>query len=119
CIVRRPRTNTPLQALAALNDPAFFDAARGLALRVLREGGAETQGRIDYAFRLCTSRKPRADEVEILTAELKREMDHFQKNPKAAKAMFHGSLVKPSESDAVAAAAWTMVSNILINLDET
>jgi hypothetical protein len=119
CTVRRPRTNTPLQALAALNDPAFFDAARGLALRVLKEGPDAPAGRIELAFRLCTSRKPRADEVELLAAELQRQTAHFQKNPAAAKAVFKGSLVKPADADLVAAAAWSMVANILINLDET
>jgi mono/diheme cytochrome c family protein len=116
CTVRRQRTNTPLQALAALNDPAFFDAARGLALRVLREAG-DDRARIDLAFRLCTSRRPRIDEVDVLAAELKRQRDHFRQSPDAAKAIFKGHPETPSEP--VAAAAWTIVANILINLDET
>jgi hypothetical protein len=117
CIVRRQRTNTPLQALAALNDPAFFDAARGLALRVLKEGPASTEGKIEFAFRLCTSRKPRADELALLSAELSRQTEHFGKHQDAAKAVFKGSPAAPA--DAVAAASWTMLSNVLINLDET
>jgi hypothetical protein len=117
CSVRRPRTNTPLQALAALNDPAFFDAARGLALRLLKEGPADDAGRIELGFRLCMSRRPRTDEVHLLAAELQRQTDHFRKQPAAAKAVFKGSLETPSEP--IAAAAWTMVANILINLDET
>ncbi|HVE42866.1 MAG TPA: PSD1 and planctomycete cytochrome C domain-containing protein [Planctomycetota bacterium] len=119
CIVRRQRTNTPLQALAALNDPAFFDAARGLALRVLKEGPGSVEGKIELAFRLCTSRKPRADEVALLAAELGRQTEHFRKHPEAANAVFKGSLAKPADGDAVAAAAWTMLSNVMINLDET
>jgi hypothetical protein len=118
CTVRRQRTNTPLQALAALNDPAFFDAARGLALRLLREAPAD-RDRIELGFRLCTSRRPRAEEVDLLTAELSRQTAHFQARRDAAKAVFRGSLAKPDEADAVAAAAWTMVANVLINLDET
>ncbi|MBI3856898.1 MAG: DUF1553 domain-containing protein, partial [Planctomycetes bacterium] len=117
CSVRRPRTNTPLQALAALNDPAFFDAARGLALRLLREGLDDPRARIELGFRLCTSRKPRTDEVDLLAAELKRQSEHFRKNAAAAKALFKGSPEQPA--DPVAAAAWTMLANILINLDET
>jgi hypothetical protein len=117
CSVRRPRTNTPLQALAALNDPAFFDAARGLALRLLKEGPADDAGRIELGFRLCTSRRPRTDEVHLLAAELQRQTDHFRKHPDAAKAVFKGHGETPSEP--VAAAAWTIVANILINLDET
>jgi len=119
CIVRRQRTNTPLQALAAMNDPAFFDAARGLALRLLKEGPESPAGKLELGFRLCTSRKPKADEVHLLAAELERQTAHFRNAPEAAKAVFKGSLVKPADGDLVAAAAWTMVSNILINLDET
>src|SRR5205814_9466461 len=88
CIVRRQRTNTPLQALAGLNDPAFFDAARGLALRVLKEEPEAAEAKIELAFRLCTARKPRADEVALLAAELRRQSDHFRKNPDAARALF-------------------------------
>jgi hypothetical protein len=99
-----------------LNDPAFFDAARGLALRLLREAG-EDRARIELGYRLCTSRRPRADEVDLLQAELKRQTDHFLRNPVAAKAVFKGSQEAPR--DPVNAAAWTMVANILINLDET
>jgi len=119
CTVRRPRTNTPLQALAALNDPAFFDAARGLALRVMKEGPDATTGRIELAFRLCTARTPRADEVALLVAELQRQLKHFEKDPAAAKAVFKGSLVKPADADLAAGASWALLSNILINLDET
>jgi mono/diheme cytochrome c family protein len=119
CSVRRPRTNTPLQALAALNDPAFFDAARGLALRLLKESPDDPRARIEFGFRLCTSRKPRPDEVDLLAAEFQRELEHFRKDSGAAKAVFKGSLVKPADADAAVAAAWTMAANILINLDET
>ena len=117
CSVRRPRTNTPLQALAALNDPAFFDAARGLALRLIKEGPADPRARIELGFRLCTSRRPRTDEVDVLAAELRRQQARFERNPGAATAVFKGHLETPK--DPVAAAAWTMVANILINLDET
>ena len=116
CTVRRQRTNTPLQALAALNDPAFFDAARGLALRVMKEG---PERGIELAFRLCTSRAPRADEAGLLAGELRRQADHFRKNPDAARRVFKGSLATPPDAELVDAAAWTMVANILINLDET
>src|SRR6185436_618284 len=69
CTVRRPRTNTPLQALAALNDPAFFDAARGLALRVMKDVPEDPRARIEAAFRRCTSRRPLPAEVDLLAAE--------------------------------------------------
>lgn len=119
CTVRRQRTDTPLQALAALNDPAFFDAARGLALRVLREVPSDLPGQVNRAFRLCTSRNPRSDEAARLEAELRRELEYFRSHRSAAAALFRNCSVKPSEEEIDLAAAWSMVANILINLDET
>ena len=85
----------------------------------LRSLLATPAGRIELAFRLCTARTPGAEEVRLLEAELERQAEHFRKNPEAAKGVFKGSVLKPAEGDLVAAAAWTMLSNILINLDET
>jgi len=116
CCVRRPRTNTPLQALTAMNDPAFFDASRGLARRILAEGGDDDRKRIAYGFRLCTSRKPAGDEVDLLEKELLRELEHFTKDKAAARAVFKGT---PPPQDLPEAAAWTLIANILINLDES
>jgi hypothetical protein len=115
CTVRRPRTNTPLQALTAMNDPAFFDASRGLARRILAEGGADDRGRIAYGFRLCTSRKPAADEVDLLERALRRELEHFRMDKVAARGVFTGAELP---SDPPEAAAWTLIANVLINLDE-
>ena len=56
CAVRRPRTNTPLQALVLLNDPQFVEAARGFAERVLRDGGASAEARLAYAYRVAVAR---------------------------------------------------------------
>ena len=86
---------------------------------MLREGPEATAGKIELAFRLCTARKPRAGEAALLAAELKGQEEHFRRNPAAAKALFKGSLAKPADPDAIDAAAWTMVANVLINLDET
>jgi len=114
--VRRPRTNTPLQALTAMNDPAFFDASRGLARRILLEGGADDRTRIAYGFRLCTSRKPGADEVDVLEKALRQELEHFKKDKAAAKAVLKATELPKDLSEA---AAWTLIANVLINLDET
>src|SRR4029079_17452496 len=68
---RRMRSNTPLAALTGLNEPVFMEAARALALRVLREGGASDAERAEYAFLLCTSRKPTAEERQAVLELLK------------------------------------------------
>ena len=63
CVVQRPRSNTPLQALVLLNDPTYVEAARGLAARLIREAGTDPSARLDRAFRLVLSRPPRPEEA--------------------------------------------------------
>jgi cytochrome c553 len=119
CTVNRPRTNTPLQALVTLNDPVYVEAAQALARRVVKEGGLTTADKATYAFRLCLTRPPRE-------AELKRLMDLFDKaraqyaaSPKDALQMATVPLGPlPEGMDGVDLAAWTVVSNVLVNLDE-
>ena len=111
CSIRRSRTNTPLQALTGMNDPGFFDAARGLARRILaREGDA--RARAEYGFRCAVSRRPEASETDVLLGVYEKERARFLKDPTAAKAV----LREPGPAEA---AAWTMVANVLLNLDET
>jgi hypothetical protein len=109
CTVRRIRTNTPLQALALLNDQACIEAARALGARMLREGGATVDSRLSYGFRLCTGRRPNAGELSRLKQLLANLTSKYLKDSEASKKI--GST--PAE------AAWTMVSNVLLNLDET
>jgi len=117
---RRVPTNTPLQSLTTLNDPAFFDAARGLARRVLQETPGDTQGAVTYAFRLCTARSPDGKELERLVKLFDQELEHFNRDAKAAKDVALGGSVKPpKDSDLARFAAWTIVANVLLNLDET
>lgn len=119
CTVRRVRTNTPLQALVGLNDEAFFEAARGLAQRVLSESGEDVKARLTYAFRLCTSRAPKPAELERLTNYYRQQLGDFKADAKAAERVIQPQL-KPSETASAAElAAWTMVANVLLNLDET
>src|SRR5919197_3157373 len=66
CVVRRSRTNTPLQALVLMNDPTYVEAARKLAERLLTEAGPAPEERITLAFRLTTARKPSAAELAVL-----------------------------------------------------
>ncbi|MBV8071693.1 MAG: DUF1553 domain-containing protein [Acidobacteriaceae bacterium] len=98
CTVRRVRTDTPLQALASLNDPLFFQAAQAMAKRMLREGGTATADRITYGFRLAVSRPP-------TNAELERVSNFYRQ--------------QSAEHDGNEDFAWTMVANVLLNMDET
>jgi hypothetical protein len=123
CTVRRVRTNTPLQALTTLNDEAFFEAARALAARILREAPVVVQAfrpadahRAAYAFRLAATRTPTQDEIDRIVASYTRQLERFRKDPDAAARTIKGYAV-----DGVAAAeqaAWTLVANALLNLDE-
>ncbi|MEM7306655.1 MAG: PSD1 and planctomycete cytochrome C domain-containing protein [Planctomycetota bacterium] len=120
---RRARTNTPLQALAALNDPAFLEAAGGLALRMLAAPGAVDDGaRLAYGFRLCVARAPEADELEVLAALLDAERARFAAPGGPERAAELDAAALPFESDradAPARAPWIVVANALLNLDET
>ena len=68
--VKRTRTNTPLQALTGLNETIFVECARGLGKRAVVEGGRTDADRLSYAFQLCVSRKPTADELKVLSGLL-------------------------------------------------
>jgi mono/diheme cytochrome c family protein len=109
CTVRRVRTNTPLQALNLLNDPAFFEAAKALATRTLKEAPDTTDGRIDYAVRLTTARHPTPAERTRLAALYTQQLAQFQQSPESAKQI----------ADTPDQAAWAMLCNVLLNLDET
>ena len=119
CSVRRARTNTPLQALLLLNDVQFFECARGLATRILAEGGNDTQ-RLTRGFRIVTSRRPNALELAILARTLNQHRADYRKNPAAAKKLLAiGEAPQDSGLDVSEHAAWTVLSNLLLNLDET
>jgi hypothetical protein len=116
--VRRMRTNTPLQALVALNDEAFFEAAQALAVRVFREApAASNEARAGYAFRLVATRTPTAAEVDQICAALGKQLQRFRSDPAAAAKAIKGHAVEGI--DVAEQAAWTMVANALLNLDET
>jgi hypothetical protein len=116
CTVRRVRTNTPLQALTALNDPYFFDAARALAKRMLNEGGATNNDRATYGFRLCVSRRPLQGELDRVLAFYKQQFAVYQSDHKAALQMLGVTKDVPGAPEL---AAWTVVANVLLNMDET
>ena len=78
CVVRRPRTNTPLQALALMNDPQFVEASRAFAQRMMTEGGKDAESRIAFAFRLATGRKITKDESKVLLDVFKQQLADYQ-----------------------------------------
>jgi hypothetical protein len=119
CVLRRPKSNTPLQALVTLNDPVYIEAAAALARRVLREGGTTTRERIAHAVRLCVSRAATEQEIDRIAALLKSEQAHFAQDAEAAKKMVesHAGPI-PQGIEAAELAAWTVVANVLLNLDE-
>ncbi len=123
CVTRRPRTNTPLQALAGLNDPTLFEAARVFAQRILAEGGATDVERIAFAFRTCVGRTPTALEASRLLRFLGQQERGFAAGTDdggeaAAILVAVGSAERPADLDVRRLAAWTMVANVLFNLDE-
>jgi hypothetical protein len=120
CTDRRPRTNTPLQALATLNDRAFVECASTLARRMMTEAKGPGKERAIYGFRLCVSRAPTEIEVEHLLRLYQENLEKYRKDPAAAKKLATGGLPEPpKELDLAELAAWTVVANILLNLDET
>lgn len=119
CRVRRERTNTPLQALLTMNDVQFFEAARHLGYRMLREGGGSDADRLSYGFRLVAARPPSEVERGLLAESLDAQRSLFQQAPdRAQQAVQFGDSPAPAELPAVELAAYTMVANLLLNLDE-
>jgi hypothetical protein len=120
CVVRRPRTNTPLQALALLNDPQFVEASRAFGQRIMQQGGAHTADRIRYAFRLAASRNPTEDELALLEATFQALVSDFQAHPRDAEAYLSIGSFKPDAAcNAGELAAWAALASMILNLDET
>jgi len=119
CRARRERTNTPLQALVTMNDPQYFEAARQLGYRMLHEGGADDPSRLRYGFRLATARLPNPKECAILGESLAAQRARYAGDAEAAKkAVAVGESPMPADTAPADLAAYTMVANLLLNLDE-
>ena len=112
--VRRPKSNTPIQALTTLNDPAFVEAANALGRRMMTEGGAEARSKATRGFRLCVARPPSDRELDRIVALFEQTQTDYQANPQAARQLAGIDAKEPVEL-----AAWTVVANVLLNLDET
>jgi hypothetical protein len=119
CTLRRERTNTPLQALLLLNEKQYVECARALAERTMREGGAKAEERVAFMFRLATARKPDAQELKELLAAYKDHLATYSRDPAAAKKLIAVGESKPDPKlNPSELAAWTMVANLILNLDE-
>jgi hypothetical protein len=119
CTIRRIRTNTPLQALVTLNDPAFVEAAQALARRMVTSGGETVRDRAFYGFRLSLARSPRDAELDLLEKLYEKSLARFDKEREQATLLATIPLGPlPKGMDAAELAAWTVVGNVLMNLDE-
>jgi mono/diheme cytochrome c family protein len=117
--VGRPRSNTPLQALALMNDVQQFEASRAFAERLLLRTSGERE-RLVYAFQCVTARAPDAAELKLLGDTLATHRTHYTQHTEAASQVIANGESKPSAAiPVVEFAAWTMVANLLLNLDET
>ena len=120
---RRTRSNTPLAALTGLNETIFVEAARALALRVLKEATTNDPARAEYAFLLCTSRPPTDAERDEVLALLKLQRQRLADGWLNPREVTTGDAAKlpelPGETTPQDAAAWTLVARVLLNLDET
>jgi hypothetical protein len=119
CTVRRERTNTPLQALVTLNDPQFVEAARVLAQTAVKQGGDKAEGRIDFIVRRLLSRPLRAEEQKVVKANLDELLAFYKGHAEDAKKLLAVGEAKVDGSlDPAAVAAYAMLVNELMNLDE-
>jgi hypothetical protein len=113
CTAQRPISNTPLQALALLNDPSFVEAARAFASRILHEGGTSDDTRMSWAWRVALSRSITPGEQRVLMRLLEQHRAHYRQHEEEARQLTR------VETTAIELAAWTAIARVLLNLDET
>jgi len=119
CVVKRSRTNTPLQALALLNETTFVEAAHGLATRMIVEGGETAAERITHGFRLAIGRRPAPNELAALVDGFTTDLATFAAAPdRAEKFAAVGLVKKPDTVPASEFAAYSLAANVILNLDE-
>lgn len=119
CVVRRARTNTPLQALVLMNDEQYVEAARQLAQRAMTEGGTNVTDQLKFAFRITTGRVPTDAEMAVLERMHAAHLaDYTTDKPAAEKLLAIGASPRDPKHDVSSLAAMTMVSNLILNLDE-
>jgi len=120
CTAERNRSNIPQQALVLLNDPSFVESSRAFAARILHECKGNTDQRIAWAWRQAIQRAPRADELALAKALLEKQLAEYEANSKSAEELLKvGYSEAPTDLPKPELAAWTLVANLLLNLDET
>jgi hypothetical protein len=118
CTFRRLPTNTPLQAYVTLNDPVYIEAAQALGRRLARDGGATTEDRIRFGLNLVLARPPENSQIAELKKLFDTELAHYRDAEKEAVKLATEPLgALPEGLSAAEAAAWTVVANVLLNLD--
>ncbi len=118
CTVRRIPTNTPLQALVTLNDPAYVEMAQALGRRIVREGGASDDARVRFALRLVTAHPPQPAQISPLVNLYEAELTYYRTHAADAQKLATDPLGPlPQGMDVAEQAAWTVVANVLLNLD--
>jgi hypothetical protein len=119
CTVKRSRTNTPLQALALMNETTFVEAANGLARRMVLERNGSPAERIERGFRLALGRRPGADEIATLVAGFEADLARFRADADATEKYLGVGLVrKPEHVEGAEFAAYAVSANVILNLDE-
>jgi Protein of unknown function (DUF1553)/Protein of unknown function (DUF1549)/Planctomycete cytochrome C len=120
CTAQRPISSTPCAALALLNDPSFVEAARALAAKILATAPSDDKGRIHWAWKQVLGRDADPAEANVLASLLKKHRAEYAKDEKAAAAVLTvGISPPPKDVDVKELAAWTSVSRVLLNLNET
>lgn len=120
CAAARTDSNTPQQALTLLNDPAFVEAARVFAARILKESGSsETSDRLSFAYRAALNREPKEQEAASLAAFLKEQQTYFTANPDEASKLIAVGIAPAASLAAAEHAAWTQVARVLLNTHES
>ena len=120
CMIQRPITNTPLQALVVLNDPQFVEAARSFAQKIITEGGNDEKNRINYGFKIALSRDATDDEISVISEVLKSQMKSFGSDKEKAKQFLSvGEVARNENIDLVEHASWSVIAQMLLNMDET
>lgn len=120
CTPQRYRTNTPLQALVLLNSPQYIETSRELAKRIMNEGKSTTPERLKFAYQLVLGREPTKAEVSLVARRYDILLAEYRENPAAAKALLEvGLMPKETKLNKAELAAWTIIANMLLNLDET